>query len=42
MINDLEVVGGFKIMTGKPTETADPSLWELMDSGSTAEELAWD
>lgn len=27
---------------GRTTETADPSQWELTDSGLTAAEPAWD
>ena len=33
-------VRGLKAMMGEPTETADLSLWELMDSGPTAWEAA--
>ena len=29
-------------MTGKPTETADLNAWELIESGPTAREPAWD
>ena len=31
-----------KTMPGKPTETSDPSSWELTDSGQAAREPAWD
>lgn len=34
--------GKVKIMTGKPKETSDLSLWELVDSGWTVRELIWD
>lgn len=30
------------IMMVKPTDTADPSLWELTDSRQTDREPAWD
>ena len=30
-----------KVMMGKPTETADLSSWELMDSGPTFRKPAW-
>lgn len=33
---------GVKIKMGKPTETFDLSLWELMDSGRRAREPAYD
>lgn len=32
--------GRVKIMMGESTETVDWSLWELIDSGPTAGELA--
>ena len=35
-----QVGAGLKVMKGEPTETADLSLWELMDSGPTVRKPA--
>lgn len=41
-VHDLGSDLNFFLLTGIPTETTDPNLWELADSRLTAEDPVWD